>query len=177
VKCWPIERFAALAVSWCLRENGSVFTAVAADENELLHGFLKEVEEYLNATVANPQERAQVRQRIITERAPPLRRLAAVLSQVSVYAGNDAGPKHLSVAVQTPTVTVFGPEDPFEWHPYSKEMHPYFFIKDLPCRKDGMPGMPPWCGLHICEQEQHKCMRNIGVEEVLEAARKVAKRS
>lgn len=175
-KCWPIERFAALAVLWCVKRQGSVFVPVAEQEGDLLHQFLKEVEDQLTATVVNPQERAVIRARIITEKGLPVRRLAAALNRISVFAGNDSGPKHIAVAVNTPTVTLFGPEDPFEWHPYPKQQHPYFFIDGLSCRKDSTPGLPPWCGLNSCVEEQHQCMRNIGVNEVFEAAVQVARR-
>lgn len=175
-KSWSIERFAALAVSWCAQEGGGVFAPVGQDEGELLHIFLKEIENQLSATTSDPHERASIRSRIITEKGMPIRRLAAALSHLSVYVGNDSGPKHVAVAVGTPTVTIFGPEDPFEWHPYPREMHPYFFISGLSCRKDAMPGFPPWCGIDRCVEEQHQCMRNVGVNEVFKAARQVARR-
>src|SRR6476619_3876425 len=96
-----------------------------------------------------------------------LRVLAAVFTQASVVVGNDSGPKHLAIAVGTPTVTLFGPEDPFEWHPYPADRHPHFFIESLKCRKDADPGMPPWCGLENCVIEQQRCMKEIAVSQVL----------
>jgi hypothetical protein len=35
--------------------------------------------------------------------------------------------------------------------------------------------MPAWCGLSECLAEQHKCMRQIGVDGVLAACLKVAR--
>lgn len=175
-KCWPIDRFAALAVLWCTQKGGSVFVPIAEQEEHLLHQFLKAVEELLTATIPQPQERALIRHRIIAEKGLSIRRLAAALSHVSVFVGNDSGPKHIAVAVKTPTVTMFGPEDPFEWHPYAKEMHPYLFMNGLSCRKDAMPGLPPWCGLETCIEEQHQCMRNIGIDEVFAAASRIARK-
>lgn len=95
-----------------------------------------------------------------------LRELAKALSAVKAYVGNDSGPKHLAVALGIPTVTVFGPEDPMEWHPYDTEKHPYFFLPNLSCRaEDG----GRWCGVQICDEttsEKHRCMDGIDPLEV-----------
>src|SRR5205814_697880 len=110
-------------------------------------------------TVEDPRKRSQIRSKITGAHLLTLRELAAILSEADVFLGNDSGPKHLAVAVGTPTVTLFGPEHPFEWHPYPKERHPYFFMEGLACRKDGQAGMPPWCAVQECVIEEHKCMK------------------
>jgi ADP-heptose:LPS heptosyltransferase len=46
-----------------------------------------------------------------------LRRLAALLSRADAYVGNDSGVRHLSAAVGTPTLALFGPSDPATWAP------------------------------------------------------------
>lgn len=173
-KTWPLDRFAALALEWCQKEkNGGVIALAGASENHLIQEFLKNIDDRLTYSVTDQQRRAQIREKICSSSQLSVRKLAAVLSQVSVFAGNDSGPKHLAIAVGTPTVTIFGPEHPFEWHPYPRENHPYFFIENLPCRKDADPGMPPWCGIQICEKEEHRCMQSIGVDSVLETCRKM----
>jgi heptosyltransferase-2 len=107
--------------------------------------------------------------------SPDIRRLAATLSEGAVYAGNDSGPRHLAVAVGTPTVTIFGPEDPLEWHPYPLERHPILFVKGLACRRDAAPGAPPWCGIRVCVLEGHRCMTGITPAEVLAKCQEVAR--
>ena len=47
----------------------------------------------------------------------PLVEVAALLSQVRCYVGNDSGVTHLSAALGTPTVAIFGPSDPAVWAP------------------------------------------------------------
>lgn len=173
-KSWPLERFAQLAVRWARETRGGVFVATGPEERLTRHHFLKAVDDTLVATLQDTQERAAIRARIVAEHQLPLRQLAAVLSQLDVFAGNDSGPKHVAVATGTPTVTLFGPEDPFEWHPYPRDRHAALHIAELACRKDALPGMPPWCGLHACELEQHRCMRMIGIDAVFEACRKAA---
>ncbi len=49
----------------------------------------------------------------------PLRKLAAVLSLFRVYITNDCGPMHISVAVGTPTIGIFGPGEENIWFPYT----------------------------------------------------------
>jgi heptosyltransferase-2 len=166
-KSWPLDRFAQLAVSWCKATGGSALAVVGPQEEWLVQGFLKSVE-----TIAGD---SPLRSRIGVESRLKIRELAAVQSKMAVFAGNDSGPKHLAVAVKTPTVTLFGPEHPFEWHPYPEAMHPYFFIENLDCRQDAAPGMPAWCGLETCIEKQHRCLRDIGVDAVLERCRQVAK--
>ena len=60
----------------------------------------------------------------------------------------DSGPRHLAAAVGTPTLTLFGPEEPFRWHPYSLERHP-IVLREVPCRP---------CGLSVCVEKKHECM-------------------
>lgn len=167
-KSWPIDRFAALAISWCQQTQGGVLALTGPNESSLAHDFMRKVDDLLGLSIPQAPERAVIRTKITTESGLALRQLAAVIDQSAVFCGNDSGPKHIAVAVDTPTVTLFGPEDPYEWHPYPQEMHPIFYVKDLPCRKDADPGMPPWCGLNACVEEHHKCMREIGVEQVLQ---------
>lgn len=50
---------------------------------------------------------------------PPtrLREMAAIIKQSALALTNDAGPMHLAVAVDTPTVTLYGPTRPIDWNP------------------------------------------------------------
>jgi ADP-heptose:LPS heptosyltransferase len=176
-KSWPIERFASLALDWCRKETGGVLAIAGPHEEQLVHLFLKAVDELLRVSILDQKLRAQIRSQITSQHKMPLRKTAAILSQLSVLAGNDSGPRHLALAVNTPTVTLFGPEDPFEWHPYPKEQHPFLFVEGLPCRKDADPGKPPWCGIAECVIEEHQCMKRIGVDSVLAECRRVVRKS
>lgn len=49
------------------------------------------------------------------------------LAGSALYIGNDTGIKHLCVALGVRTLTLFGSEDPTEWHPYSMTDHPIFY--------------------------------------------------
>lgn len=50
-------------------------------------------------------------------RCADLRKVAAVLTKVRCYVGNDSGVTHLAAALGTPTVALFGPSDPAVWAP------------------------------------------------------------
>lgn len=176
-KTWPIQRYASLAIDWCRKEKGSSIALAGPAEDELVEDFLKSVDDLLQASLGNSAERAEIRHRITATNQLTLRSLAGVLASVSAVAGNDSGPRHLAVAVNTPTVTLFGPEHPFEWHPYPPELNPYLFIDQLSCRRDADPGMPAWCGLNQCTVEEHKCMMLIGIDSVLKACREVRKKN
>jgi ADP-heptose:LPS heptosyltransferase len=49
--------------------------------------------------------------------------LAAVLERCSILISNDGGPKHIAVAVGTPTVTVFMQDSPLFWTPPGEHRH------------------------------------------------------
>ena len=76
-----------------------------------------------------------------------LDRLPYELSGAKLYIGNDTGIKHLCVALGMKTYTFFGPEEPYEWHPYNTEKHKFFFLENLSCRTR----TSHYCGLETCE--------------------------
>lgn len=143
-KIWPVDRYAELARGWEAQTGGTARALVGPGEEELARAF--------GASLP----------------VMDIRSTAVMISTASIFVGNDSGPKHLAVALGIPTVTVMGPEDPFEWHPYPKDQHPYLYVPGLSCRKNAAPGMPPWCGLETCVTERHRCMREISVQSVLD---------
>lgn len=151
-KMWPVERYAEIALRWCKEKKGSVLALGSPDEISLVENFLSKTSSEKNQIQA------------ITDLS--LRELASVLKASDLFVGNDSGPKHMAIAVGIPTVSLIGPEHPFEWHPYPREKHPYFFIEDLACRRDALPGNPPWCSIPVCIEENHKCMLQIQPDDV-----------
>jgi len=84
---------------------------------------------------------------------------AALLSRCRLLLGNDAGTHHLAAALGVPSVTLFGPERPQEWHPYEPPKH-VALSHPVHCVN---------CGLFQCDRLE--CLRYISVEEVVEAVR------
>jgi ADP-heptose:LPS heptosyltransferase len=88
--------------------------------------------------------------------SPPLRTLAALLKRGKCFAGNDSGITHLSAAVGTPTVALFGPTDPGVWGPRGGNVHIITETVDCsPCNQET---------LKACARQ--RCLENISVETV-----------
>jgi len=97
--------------------------------------------------------------------------LAALFARCAVVLGPDSGPLHLAAAVGAPTVTLFGPADPQEFAPWGpRERHAVLSsaIACRPCR------VLDWAD---DDPQFHPCVRDIGLGEVLDAARRVARRA
>jgi heptosyltransferase II len=75
-----------------------------------------------------------------------LNNLPEILAGSLLYIGNDTGLKHLCVALEIPTYTLFGPEPPLEWHPYAVKKHRYYFRHPLSCRTEKYH----YCPLSTC---------------------------
>ncbi|KPJ53001.1 hypothetical protein AMJ39_06235 [candidate division TA06 bacterium DG_24] len=144
-KQWSAARFASVADILAQDAGVHVLLVGAPEETELLN----EVESRMAA-------------RPTTVQISQLRHLAAILERCSLFLGNDSGPKHLAVGVGTPTLSIFGPEDAVEWHPYEAEEGHVAIIKDVDCREGG-------CGKRVCDD--HRCMGLITVDEVVGGAR------
>ncbi len=94
--------------------------------------------------------------------------LAALYARATVVLGPDSGPLHLAAAVNTPTVTLYGPADPVEFGPWGPQTRHYILASTIGCRPcrilDWADDSPAF----------HPCMRDITVAQVLEAARLAA---
>ena len=98
--------------------------------------------------------------------APPTgwQELGALLERAALFVGNDSGPKHVAVALGTPTVTIFGPTNPTTWHPPTGP-HAVVEATGLDCLH---------CNHNRCPLEGDRylrCMRDVTPERVAEAAR------
>jgi len=89
-----------------------------------------------------------------------LKQLAALIKKCQVFVGNDTGPLHLAIAVQTPVVALFGPTSPTLTGPYGSKQ--IVLSKNLPCA--------PCFKAKKCPQgSQVNCLESIQPEEVLQA--------
>ncbi len=91
----------------------------------------------------------------------PLSTFAAYLSQIDLHFSYDNGPKHMAIAVGTPTVCLFATDPPELWNPLNDPNH-RFIVADVPCR---------FCGLRNCNLMI--CMEQIEPETVLSEIEKV----
>lgn len=91
-----------------------------------------------------------------------LSQLGALMSRSSLLVGNDSAPGHVAAATGVPVVTIFGPTSPsFGYAPYGKNVQ--IVEKALSCRP---------CHHHgpmVCPKEHFRCMRDITVNDVMDA--------
>lgn len=85
--------------------------------------------------------------------------LAALLSTFDLFISNDTGPAHLAYAMDTPSITFFGPTDYQRWRPLDQQRH-----LALRVPVDCSP-----CGYQVCPID-HRCLAHIPPAGVLEAA-------
>ncbi len=89
--------------------------------------------------------------------------LAGVLQGSVLFIGNDSGPLHLSSALNTPSLAIFGPTvRAFGFYPRGAQ--DLVFERELDCRP---------CSLHggeTCPLGHHDCMNQLAPEPVLAAA-------
>lgn len=94
-----------------------------------------------------------------------LRQTANLLSRCSLLISNDSAPTHLSVAMRTRVLTIFGPTIPgFGFYPYGKN--------DRIAQVEGLDCRP--CSIHggnSCPKKHFKCMRDLTAEMVFRIAR------
>lgn len=100
---------------------------------------------------------------------------AAILELVDIFIGNDAGLMHLAVAVNTPTIAIFGLSNHKAWGPYtgdSMSKRATVVRLDLPCMpcfyRDHTLGTPEGCATR-------DCLAMLGVDPVAMAARSMLK--
>ena len=89
-----------------------------------------------------------------------LKQLAAVLRDVDLMITVDSGPLHIAAAVGTPVVALFGPTDPLRTGPLGPGR---ILRRELPCS----PCLQRRCRI----DDTYRCMRDLGVAEVLSAVR------
>lgn len=98
-KCWPAQSFGELAQRLAKSGIGSLINFGPGEET-----LVDAVEQASHGTA----------QRI----ACSLSELIALTRRTALFVGGDTGPLHLAVALNTPTVALFGPTDPARNGPY-----------------------------------------------------------
>ena len=149
---WPSKRwapgaFADLAVLIRQRTGMELLLVAGPEEEEIVRDVASRVGEGIHILPLQPT-----------------RRLAAVLRSCDAVVANDGGVMHLSVALQRPTVGVFGPTEPEVWFPY-ESMGPYSVVTSV---EECAP-----CHLHQCNDM--RCLEGLKPEEVYKAFEKVLK--
>jgi ADP-heptose:LPS heptosyltransferase len=88
--------------------------------------------------------------------------LAALIGELDLFISNDTGPAHLADALETPSVTIFGPVDPARWAALDRGRHP-ILRRVVPCSP---------CAHQVCPID-HRCLRWISPAEVIDVSRQL----
>jgi heptosyltransferase-2 len=154
---WPLERFVQFAER--VRRQGtaeaSIILTGTAPERPLISAF---IEKYSGHAVDASEARS-------------LEQTAALLQRCSLLVSNDTGIMHLGAAMGTPTVGLFGPNSPRYWAPIGPRAT-YVYDTRVACSPCLNLYANRW-PLECANPDTSRCMRDIEVDSVLNAARRV----
>jgi len=137
-RCWLPERFAAVA-DLAIQHGSKVVIFGGPGEDEIVDN----VAQNMKNTPILMKERVTLRQ------------LAAMIERCDVLLSNDTGPMHISVAVGTTTVALFGPGNHIKFQPIGDK---HITIRhDVPCNP---------CKQFTDKCKDNVCMKLITVDEV-----------
>lgn len=142
-KVWPPERFAELADRLTFEYSCQVLIGGSSQDIDL-------AQQIQQMAKSHP---------IIMAGSTTIRQFAAIARKSALFVGSDSGAMHIASAVGIPVVALFGPSNPVEWGPRGGAAEVIY--KGLDCRA---------CFHPTCTRGEGNCMRQIIVEEVLDAA-------
>jgi ADP-heptose:LPS heptosyltransferase len=105
---WPAQYFASIADTFARRFNAQVMLTGSPDEKEIVQSMAEQM-------MTRP---------INLVGKTSLGGLAALISELDLFVSNDTGPAHIANAVDTPSITIFGPADYRRWAPLDQMHHP-----------------------------------------------------
>lgn len=139
VKCWPVEKFAALAEKISEELALDVVAVGTREEKERI----EKVALLSKVPVINLAGQTKIPE------------LMAVLSGAAVVISNDTGPGHIAVALGTETIIICGPTNPARIGPYGKK--DAFAAIETPSR-----------GAKVNSDDPQHAIENVPVEVVFE---------
>ena len=105
---WPVQYFASIADELTLKYNAQIILTGSADEKLIVQA----VETQMKTRPLNLAGETS------------LGGLAALISELDLFVSNDTGPAHIANALDTPSITIFGPADYQRWAPLDQLHHP-----------------------------------------------------
>lgn len=145
-KQWPVEKFAEVAIKLHHSHQAKIIWA-ATEKDETPASLKEQIPEDKLSLLSNH----------------PIAELASIIAEATITIANDSGIAHLSSAVGTPVISIFGPTHPalgFEPRGLLDEI----IQADVSCRP---------CSLHgdkACFQKEQYCFTQIEPSEVIEKA-------
>jgi len=150
-KMWPAERFAQVADKLIEKYKVKIIVVSSKSDSEIVNSLIKNMQ--------NPA--------INLSGKTAISQLASLLRRCKLFISNDSGPVHISSALGTPVISIFGRNQaglsPVRWGPTGKSDK--ILHKEVGCVE---------CLAHNCQKE-FLCLKAIEVEDVLEAVDSVLK--
>jgi lipopolysaccharide heptosyltransferase II len=143
---WPAQYFASIADAFARRFNAQIILTGSPDEKAIVQ------------SVA-----AQMMTRPINLAGETsLGGLAALIGELDLFVSNDTGPAHIANAVDTPSITIFGPADHRRWAPLDQMLHPIIRhpVECSPCDNWDCP-------------IDHRCLRWVHPEMIITVAKQL----
>lgn len=162
-KCWEPRKVAELILALQNQGERIVVTAAPTEKeqtviNEIFH-HVQTARQANDVNATNPKGLVNFSGRF------SLKELAALTAHAKLFIGVDSAPMHIAAAMRTPVIALFGPSGDLEWGPWNV---PHRIVSaNHSCRPCGLDG----CG----GGKVSECMMDISVQQVLQAARDLAK--
>jgi len=142
---WMPERFAEVA-NRCVKNFDAQIVVFGGPKEKKLVGYIK------NLIIGSP---------IIFSGGLTISQLAALIERCNLFISNDTGPMHISVAMKTSTIALFGPGNHIKFQPIGDEheiiRHP------VPCSP---------CKQFTTKCKDNICMKSITVDEVWQVCKR-----
>jgi heptosyltransferase-2 len=144
-KLWPAEYFARLAQRLVDELQARVLVLCGPSERELAR------------SIARTAQRRTVYS--LADEPVSLGLLKAAVKRADLMVTTDSGPRHFAAAFNRPVITLFGPTH-IAW---TETYHPlaWHLQRQVPCGP---------CQQRTCPEGHHRCMRDLGPDEVFRAA-------
>jgi lipopolysaccharide heptosyltransferase II len=141
-KCWPEDRFAALADRLVGELNGQVVLIGAPSERDIAENIIRQMKSRGAVNLAGRTRMAE---------------LIGLLDACDLLVSNDTGPAHIAAALGRPALTLFGPTNEFETAPAGPRAE-IIRAEGIACAR---------CMLRDCPID-HRCMTRITADTVFE---------
>lgn len=141
-KVWPAEKFAWIADNLIEKYRAKILFIWGPNEKTFIDNVKRQMK-YVDKTLDDYE-------------ISTLSQFRTLFEKVNLYVGNDNGLRHIAITANTPTVTVFGQSNPYNWTPPENKLHE-FVAYDPGCKKN--------CNLDKCKN--YRCITEVSEIEYL----------
>jgi len=151
-KCWPLERYAELAVE--LSKEYKVVIFGSESDTATAEKIVNITNKKLETNIENLTGKTSIVE------------LCVYMKSMKMFITGDSGSMHIAAAFQTPTISIFGSTDSVatcQWNNKNSKL----IKKNLSCQP---------CMKRECPLGHHRCMKDIQSDEVILEAKKLLRK-